>query len=124
MAEEKKGMSKGCLIALIVGLVILFIIVAAGVVCYVYRDELGDMFLTKMTDKISVDIKANLPEGVSSDDVDKTIDDFKKAFKDGKIDQAEIQKISETVQKAFEDKKISQEEGKEILKELKEAVTN
>ncbi len=124
MAEEKKGMSKGCLIALIVGLVILFIVVAAGVVCYVYRDELGDMFLNKMTDKIVVDIKANLPEGVTAEDVENTVNDFKKAFKEGKIDQAEIQKISETVQKALEDKKIDQEEGKEILKELKEAVTN
>jgi multidrug efflux pump subunit AcrB len=124
MAEERKGMSKGCLIALIVGLVILFLIIAAGVVCYVYRDELGDMFLNKMTDKITVDIKANLPEGVTAEDVDKTVDDFKKAFKEGKVDQAEVQKISATVQKAYEDKKIDQKEGEEILKELKEAVTN
>ncbi len=124
MAEGKKGMSKGCMIALIIGLVILFIIIALGVVCYVYKDELVQMGLNKMTEKIVTDIKANLPEGITAEDVDKTVDDFTKAFKDGKIDKAEIQSISNLIQKAYEDKKIDQDEGRKILEEFKKAVGN
>lgn len=123
MADEKKGMSKGCMIALIVGLIILFIIIALGVVCYVYKDELVEMGLTKMTDTIVTEIKADLPEGVTEADVDEAVEKFKQAFKDGKIDQNEVQKISTIIQTALEDKKIDQDEGSKILEVMKKAVT-
>ncbi len=122
MAEGKKGMSKGCLIAMIIGLIIMFIVIALGVVCYVYKDELVELGLTKMTETIVTEVKANLPEGVTAEDVDKIMDDFTKAFKEGKVDQGELQHLSTILQEAFEDKKIDRDEGKKILEELKKAI--
>jgi hypothetical protein len=119
---KKKGMSKGCMISLIVGLIILFIIIALSVVCWVYKDELVEMGLTKMTETIVTEVKANLPEGVTSEDVDRIMDDFTKAFKEGRVDQSELQNLSTMLQEAFKDKKIDQDEGKKLLEELKKAI--
>ncbi len=117
-------MSKGCLIAMIIGLILIFIIIALSVVCYVYKDELVEMGLTKMTETIVTEVKANLPEGVTAEDVDRTMDDFTKAFKEGKVDQGELQHLSSLLQQAFEDKQIDQDEGKKILEELKKAIVD
>lgn len=120
--EKKKGMSKGCLILLIVGIILVVLVVSMSVVCYVYKDDLVEMGLNKMTDTIVTEIKTNLPEGISEAEVDKVVDEFKVAFKEGKIDQAEIQHISTLLQTALEDKEINEDEGREILETFKKAI--
>jgi polyhydroxyalkanoate synthesis regulator phasin len=115
-------MSKGCLIALIIGGIIFFVVIALGVVCYVYKDQLVEMGLSKMTETIVTEVKNNLPEGMRAEEVDALMDDFKKAFKEGRIDQGEIQHISTMLQGMFEDKKIDQDEGRKLIEELKKAI--
>jgi actin-like ATPase involved in cell morphogenesis len=122
MTEQKKGMSKGCLVLLIIGIILVVIVVAMSVVCYVYKDDLVEMGLNKMTETIVTELKANLPDGISEEEVDKVVEEFKVAFKEGKIDQGEIQQISTLLQSALEDKEIDEEEGRKILETFKKAI--
>ncbi|UCD17762.1 MAG: hypothetical protein JSV44_02335 [Candidatus Zixiibacteriota bacterium] len=122
MTEQKRGMSKGCLIGLIVVGVIAVVVIAMAIVCYVYKDELIDAGLTKMTDALAESIIENLPEGVSEDDVRTLMTEFKQAFKEGKISQEEIQEISGRFQKIAKQEEISQEESREIMEMIRRAI--
>jgi uncharacterized membrane-anchored protein YhcB (DUF1043 family) len=122
MDAKKKGMSKGCMIALIVGLVIVFVVIALGIVCYIYKDEIVEIGLNKMTGTIATEMKENLPEGVTAEDVDKLMDEFKQAYKDKKIDQTEIQEISTMVKNMLDDKTIDQEEGRKFMETVRKAI--
>ncbi len=122
MAEQKKGMSKGCLILLIIGIILVVIVVALSIVCYVYKDDLVDMGLNKVTDSVVTEIKGNLPEGVTDIEVDNIVDEFKTAFREGKVDKNEIQYIGSLIQTSMEDKEISEDEGRKILDAFKEAI--
>jgi ABC-type transport system involved in cytochrome bd biosynthesis fused ATPase/permease subunit len=124
MAEGKKGMSKGCLIALIICAIIAVIIIAMAVVCYVYKDELIEAGLNKMTETLSAEIIKDLPEGVTETDVNGLMDEFKQAIKEQKVDQFELQGLSATFQQIMDDKVITQDEAKEILDDIREAIDN
>ncbi len=124
MAEGKKGMSKGCLIALIIVAIIAVIIIALSIVCYIYKDELIEAGLTKMTDTLSSEIIKDLPEGIAEQDVDALMDDFRQAIKEQKINKSEIQQLSTSFQEIMQDGVISQEEGKEIMDRIREAIDN
>ena len=82
MTEQKKGMSKGCLIALIAAAIIVLIVVTVAIVGYIYKDKIVEVGLSKLTETVAVEIKKNLPEGVTADDVDDLLTEFKQAFKD------------------------------------------
>jgi len=122
MAEEKKGMSKGCLVGLIVLGVLAVLIIVTGIVCYIYKDELIEMGLNKVTESVATELKANLPEGVSAEEVDQVMDKFKTSLKEGKIDDAELQSISMSFQNAYEDKKIDQKEAEDLYDQIKKIV--
>lgn len=115
-------MSRGCLIALIIVGIIAVIVVAVGIVCYIYQDQIVEIGLNKLSETVASQIKENLPEGYTAEDVDKVIEDFKQAYKDKKIDQEEIQRISAMFQNMLEDKKIDQDEAEEFLEELKKVI--
>jgi len=122
MAEEKKGMSKGCLTALIVFGILAVIVIALGIVCYVYQDELISWGLGKTTEVIGMEIKANLPEGVTEQEVDEVIEKFQTFIKEKKLTQEQLQRVATTFQDAYEDKKIDSDEAEKILNELKKIV--
>ena len=124
MAEGKKGMSKGCLIALIICAIIAVIIIAMAVVCYVYKDELIEAGLNTMTETLSAEIVKDLPEGVTELDVNNLMTEFKQAIKEQKVDQFELQNLSSTFQQIMDDKVITKEEGKKILDQIREAIDN
>jgi ABC-type transport system involved in cytochrome bd biosynthesis fused ATPase/permease subunit len=124
MAEGKKGMSKGCLIALIVCAIIAVIIIAMAVVCYVYKDELIEAGLSKMTESLSTELIKDLPEGVTEMDVTNLMDEFKLAIKEQKVDQFELQQLSGSFQKIMEDKVITKDEGKDIIGQIRKAIDN
>ncbi|MBN2227913.1 MAG: hypothetical protein JW763_11205 [candidate division Zixibacteria bacterium] len=99
LPQQKKGMSKGCLISLIVVGIIGVVIIALGIVCYVYKDEIIAAGLSKMTEGLGNAIIENLPEGVTEDEVRTLMDDFTAAFKEGKINETEMQELSQRFQK-------------------------
>jgi hypothetical protein len=122
MAEEKKGMSKGCMIALIIVAILVVIVIVGGILIYMYRGEIAEFGLGTLAETIATEIKNNLPEGYTAEDVDRIVADFKQAIKDKKIDQGEIQSIGNLFQEVFEDKQIDQEEAKEILETIEDAI--
>ena len=122
MTAEKKGMSKGCLVALIIGGALAIIVIALGIVCYVYQDEILQWSLEKTTDIIAQEIKTNLPEGTTEEEVDNLIDKFKTAVKEKKIDAPQMQHIATLFQQMLEDKKIDQDESQKLLEEIKKVV--
>ncbi len=122
MTEEKKGMSKGCLIALIVGGILAILVIGLGIVCYVYQDELINWSLGKTTDIIAQEIKANLPQDVTEQEVDDVMNKFKEAIKEKRLNSGEIQKIALAFQNALNDKKIDSIEAKSLLDDIKETV--
>ncbi len=121
MTEPKKGMSKGCLITLIVASVILVLVVAMSVVCYVKRDTILEWSISKMIDTARMDILNDLPEGYTADDVNKICDNFKTALAEKKVDANEVRNIATMFQEILKDKKIDKDEAKTFLEELKKA---
>jgi tRNA C32,U32 (ribose-2'-O)-methylase TrmJ len=122
MAEAKGGLSKGCIIAL--GIVGVFVIlaIALAIVCYVYKDEIIELGLSKLTDSVATEIKKDLPEDVTAADVDSLVAEFKQAYKDKKVDQTEIQRLSVMFQEMLKDKEVDQEEGRKFMDEMRKVI--
>lgn len=129
MSEElktvpKKGMSRGCLIGLIVVGVLAIIVIGSGVVCYVYQDELLEWGLGKTMEMIAIEIKANLPDDLNEHDIDELFDRLKRAIKNKEIDPTKIQNLATQFQIFIEDQKIDEDEAREIIKGIKKALEN
>ena len=78
---QKKGMSKGCLIGLIIiGILAVFILVL-GTLAYFYWEDIANWGLEKTTEMIAMEIKANLPAEYSEQDVDELFDKLTQALK-------------------------------------------
>ena len=127
MSEElrvapKKGMSRGCLIGLIVVGILAIIVIGSGIVCYVYQDELLAYGLEKTTDMIALEIKANLPEEFTEADIDKIFDRLRMAVLNKEIDPTRIQNLASQFQSYLEDQKIDVDEARKLIEEIKEAI--
>lgn len=123
MEGEKKKMSKGCMIALIVVGIIVLIVIAASVVCYVKRDEIAQAVMDKSQQWVTAQIKENIPEGYTEAQVDETIGNFFGAVKNGAISEAQLKKITGEFQTMASDKKIDSEEAGKLLEEMKKMLS-
>lgn len=122
MSEERKGLSKGCMVALIIVGALVVILIATMIVCYIYKDELVGFGLDKMTEAVSLEIKKDLPEGYTDAGVDSLMVEFKTAFKEQKIDQNEMQTISTSLQELLKEGNYTPEKGKEFLEMVRTAI--
>lgn len=122
MSEQRKGLSKGCMVALIIVGVLVVILIATMIVCYIYKDELVGFGLEKMTEAASLEIKKDLPEGYTADGVDSLMVEFRTAFKENKIDQNELQEITSSLQDLMKEGKYTPEKGKEFLEMVRTAI--
>lgn len=118
MTEEKKGMRKGCIVAIIIASVILIAVIVLSLLCIKNPEVLIKMGLKP----IAAEIKDNLPEGVTAEDVDRQFDDFIQAFKDKKISDVELQEILNMAKDMLDDKEFDQEESEKFLEEMKRAI--
>jgi flagellar basal body-associated protein FliL len=122
MTEPKRGMSRGCLITLIIVSVLLILVIAMSIVCYVKRDSIFQWSLVQVAEQAEKEMVSDLPDSVTADDLHKLISDFKTAVKEKKVDQQEMQKIVFLYQEIWDDKKIDKDEAKKFLDELKKAI--
>lgn len=120
----KKGMSKGCLIGIVVVGILAIIVIGSGIVCYVYQDELLEWGLSKTTDMIAMEIKANLPDEFTEQDVDELFERLKRGITNKEIDATKIQMLANQFQSYLEDQKIDEDEARKIINEIKEALEN
>ncbi len=124
MAEVKKGMSKGCMISLIVVGIIVVIIIALSVVCYVNRDKIASAFLDKSQTWITEQIDQNLPEEYTSEEAHQIIGDFFDDVRAGVITHDELNSVTQEFQGMISDKQFSVEDSKKLLDRMKEMLTS
>jgi hypothetical protein len=65
-SAPKKGMSKGCLVGLIVGLALVAIAVIAAVVIWFYWDDLLKTGVTSTVNEVKIVLANDVPEGVDT----------------------------------------------------------
>lgn len=121
-AVPKRGMSKGCLVGLIVVGVLAVLILVLGSLAYFYWEDIANWGLEKTTEMIAMEIKANLPEEFTEQDVDDLFDKLKRALKNKEIDATKIQMLATQFQTYLEDQKIDEDEARMLLNEIKKAV--
>ena len=121
-ATPKKGMSRGCLVGLIVVGILAIIVIGASVVCYVYRGEILEYGLEKTTDMIALEIKANLPEEYTEKEVDELFMKLRTAVLNEEIDPTRIQNLATQFQEYLEDQKIDVDEARKLIDEIKETL--
>jgi len=109
------------MVTLIVVGVIAVLVIASLLICYIYREEIVELGLTKLADTVAMEAKNNLPEGVTAEDIDNALDEFKKAFKEKKIDTEEIQSLSMMFQDIMKDKEVDADEVEEFIDEIRKA---
>lgn len=121
MSEPKKGMSRGCLIALVVFAVILVIVIAMSIVCYVKRDSIMEWGVLQISDQMQREITADPPEGITKEEVDSVFNQFNQAVKEKKVDPADMQSLTVMIQEIMKDKKVDHEEALRFMNAMKEA---
>lgn len=96
---ERKRMSKGCLIALIVVGVLLVMAVVAGVVCYMNRDQLAKFGVTTMVNQVKQRAAEDPQAGVDTVQVNRIADLFLARFEaDEDVDLDKIGSLLKDVQ--------------------------
>ena len=117
--EGSKGMSKGCLIALIVVAVIILLVVIAGVTCYFKKDSLVRYGATTMVDQIK-QMAATSPQlGMDTTYFNAVTDKFLEKLKaEEKPDLQKIGTLLQGLQTIPNDKKVDSEEARQFIDAL------
>ena len=115
----KKGMSKGCLIALIVGGVILVLIVASFFVCMSKKDDIMKFGVaTLLTSSKQIVVESNL-EGIDTAYYNAVIDNFnERLYADTSFNLESMAEVFQNIQVTVEDKKMDADEVESILEAL------
>ena len=114
----KKGMSKGCLVALIVAGVLLALIVASFFVCMSKKDDIVKFGVaTLLTSSKQLVVESNL-EGVDTVYYNAVVDNFNKRLYADTIDIQEIANIFSDLQLTVQNKKMDLSDVENILEKL------
>jgi predicted permease len=84
--NQKKGMSKGCLIGLIVAGVIIVLLVVGFITCYIYKDDLAKMGVVTVINGFKTELASQPVEGVDTVQFNALADAFIAKFNEDKID--------------------------------------
>jgi|WetSurMetagenome_2_1015567.scaffolds.fasta_scaffold157483_3 hypothetical protein len=122
MSGENKGMSKGCMIVLVIVSSIILLIIALSIVCYVKKDSILEWGLVKMTTETEAQVVAAPPDSVTAEQIHSITANFTQKLKDKKINTAELSRLALFYQEIWKDKKIDTAEGRLFLKELEKFV--
>jgi len=111
-SEKKKGMSKGCLVALIVVIVLVVIVVGAGLVCWWKKDAILKASTAAMVRAIDTELVENPVPGVDTVAVDKVTEAFiTRLNQDEKMDLQRFQAFASEIQLIMADKKVDADEA-------------
>ncbi len=108
---QKKGLSKGCLVALIIAGVLLVIIIIAGVTCWYYKDDLARMATGTAIDGIKTTVAENPPEGVDTVQFNALTDAFMVKLNEGQLDYEKYGVFMQAIQGVVGDEEITAEEA-------------
>jgi len=103
---EKKGMSKGCLITLIIVGVLIVMIVIAGLVCYMKRDDIIKFGVKTLVSGVKVELAENPVEGIDTVNVNAMADAFILKIDSSEINAEKMAIFSQTIQTIIGDKEL------------------
>ena len=91
---KKKALSKGCLIALIVGGILLVLLVAAVALFYVYRGEILNWGILQSTAQMERVLIQRAGPGYDSSRIQSLFDEYRQAGKEGRISLDSMRNLS------------------------------
>jgi hypothetical protein len=120
MAGEvpKKKMSKGCLIALIVVGVLLLLVIIAGIVCYLKKDELVKYGTTALVTSIKTDLNENPVAGIDTVRVNAITDAFIEKLNESEVDYTKYGRFGQTLQSFQFDEVIDSMEAEQFVRAM------
>jgi hypothetical protein len=96
---QKKGMSKGCLVAIIVAASLAVLLLILAVTCWYYKDDLVKMAGTAAISSIKTKLAENPPEGVDTVYFNAVADRFNQLQDEQKeVDLVKYQEFLQTMQ--------------------------
>ncbi len=116
---KERGMSKGCVVGLIVAGVILVLIIAFAVTCWIYRDDAMHFALNTMLNGAKTELTKE-SYGMDTVAVNKFIDTFAERIDSVKIDDPATQDLFQTLSQVASDGKLEEAE----LQKMMEAMAN
>ncbi len=111
----KKGMSKGCLVALIVVAVVLLLVIILGVVCYLEKDSWARYGASKLITSIKTEVNQNPAEGVDTARFNAVTDGFVAKLDESETKVDEIAPFLQSTQAMFADQTVDSLETEQLL---------
>lgn len=115
---QKKGMSKGCMIALIVGGVILVLVIVAMVTCYAKKDDLMKFGATTIINEAKMELVKNPVEGVDTVQFNAVADAYVEKLNAEELDYEKFSAFFVDIQAMFEDKVIDLGETEDLVEAM------
>ncbi len=108
-------MSKGCLVALIVGLVLLVLVVGAGLVCWYKKDAFLKAGTVTMVNSITAELANNPIEGVDTVLVNQVAAAFITKTEESEVDLQQFGQFAQDIQRFMDDKVIDADEADQFI---------
>ncbi|UCG62620.1 MAG: hypothetical protein JSV52_04855 [Candidatus Zixiibacteriota bacterium] len=105
-ATQKKGLSKGCLIGLIVAGVVLVMIIIAAIVVWVYKDDIARFGANTLVTSIQNEVAENPIMGIDSTHFANVCSAFAEKLKTEPVDGLKYQAFIQKVQAIVVDKRV------------------
>ena len=112
---EKKGMSKGCLVGLIVGIVLVVIIIGGGLVCWWKKDAILKIGVVTITQGIRTELNTKPVDGVDSVYVNKVADAFLAKLETDEIQLEQMAAVLQSLQTIMADQTVDAEEADQFI---------
>ncbi len=108
-------MSKGCLVGLIVGLVLLVLVVGAGLVCWYKKDAFLKAGTVTMVNSITNELTNNPVEGVDTVLVNQVAAAFIAKTEESEVDLQQFGQFAQDIQRLMNDKVIDADEADQFI---------
>ena len=108
-------MSKGCLVGLIVGLVLLVLVVGAGLVCWYKKDAFLKAGTVTMVNSITAELANNPVEGVDTGLVNQVAAAFITKTEESEVDLQQFGQFAQDIQRLMNDKVIDADEADQFI---------
>ncbi|UCC43880.1 MAG: hypothetical protein JSU65_12290 [Candidatus Zixiibacteriota bacterium] len=108
---QKKGMSKGCMISLIIVSVLVLIVIILGITCWVYKEDLAKMAGITAVESVKTMVAENPPEGIDTTQFNAVTDAFIGKINADSLSMERYAEFMQAVQPMMSDQEISAEEA-------------
>ncbi len=112
---KKQGMSKGCLVGLIVVGVLLILIIAISITCWVKREDLAKFGAATVVSQMKERIAKEPPSGIDTVQFDAVSDAFVARVKEAKLDPQKFSAFMSEIQAIAKDDKVDSAEAVKFM---------